>query len=70
MILRCFWIIQSYFKICFPLLSLGLPGGDLVDGLPPAASKVIRLLVELVGLAGDYETIRKFRFFSKVEFFI
>ena len=25
-------------KVCFFLLSLGLPGGDLVDGLPPAAS--------------------------------
>ena len=52
----------------FCLKLYGLPGGNQVDGLPPAASdrrascslKVIRLLVELVRPGSDYGPIRKF----------
>ena len=35
MLITFYWLI---FKVWFFLLPLGLPGGDLVDGLPPAAS--------------------------------
>ena len=58
----------------------GLPGGEQVDGLPPAASrldrrascslKVIRLLVQLVGLEFDYGLFHKFGevFLKKLSF--
>ena len=45
-------------KVCFFLLPLGLPGGDQVDGLPPAASR------------DDYGTIGEFaaEFLKKLSF--
>ena len=60
-------VIESYFKVCFSLLSLGLPGGDLVDGLRPAAS------TDSVSASWPGRQLQNYsriwgRFFEKVEF--
>ena len=60
-----FWEIQSWFKIYFFLRPLGLPGGDQVDGLPPAAIRIGRAWTP-----GNYGTIHKFGadFLKKLSF--